>query len=168
MKPSAFEYHPVTSLEEAVDLLGRFGSDAKVIAGGKSLVPLLALRLARVDHLIDINRVDGLGGITANDSVTIGALTRHRSAERSPVILDEAPLLAGALAHVGHLAIRTRGTIGGSLAHADPAAEIPAVLVALEGTVTAQSEKGSRIVQEVAGRAGRTSAWSKSTWRPGR
>jgi CO/xanthine dehydrogenase FAD-binding subunit len=144
VKPTAFEYHPSTTSEEAMALLAEHGSDAKVIAGGQSLVPLLALRLARVDHLVDINGVDSLSGIRAENGLRIGAVTRHRAAEKSALVLDQAPLLAAALQQVGHVAIRNRGTIGGSLAHADPAAELPAALLALDGQVTATSTKGTR------------------------
>ncbi len=146
MKPSSFEYHLVSSTEEAVSLLGQNEGDAKVIAGGQSLVPLLALRLARVDHLVDINGLTALGGITANGGLHIGALTRHRAAERSPLVRRHSPLLADALGYIGHTAIRNRGTIGGSLAHADPAAELPATLLALDGTVQVESSRGTRTV----------------------
>jgi aerobic carbon-monoxide dehydrogenase medium subunit len=147
VKPTAFEYHPATTAEEAVALLAEQGGDAKVIAGGQSLVPLLALRLARVDHLVDINGVASLSGIRAeDDGLRIGAVTRHRAAEKSPLVGQHAPLLAAALQQVGHVAIRNRGTIGGSLAHADPAAELPAALLALDGSVTATSTRGTRTI----------------------
>jgi carbon-monoxide dehydrogenase medium subunit len=146
VKPTAFEYHPATTAEEAVALLAEQGGDAKVIAGGQSLVPLLALRLARVDHLVDINGVASLSGIRAEDGLRIGAVTRHRAAEKSPLVTERAPLLAAALQQVGHVAIRNRGTIGGSLAHADPAAELPAALLALDGRVTATSSRGTRTI----------------------
>ncbi len=146
MKPTAFEYHPATSSEEAVALLAEHGGDAKVIAGGQSLVPLLALRLARVDHLVDINGVESLSGIRTENGLRIGAVTRHRAAEKSPLVMEQAPLLGAALQQVGHVAIRNRGTIGGSLAHADPAAELPAALLALDGRVTATSSRGTRTI----------------------
>jgi aerobic carbon-monoxide dehydrogenase medium subunit len=146
VKPTAFEYHPATTSEEAIALLAEHGGDAKVIAGGQSLVPLLALRLARVDHLVDINGVASLSGIRSEGGLRIGAITRHRTAEKSPVVLEQAPLLAAALQQVGHVAIRNRGTIGGSLAHADPAAELPAALLALDGKVTATSTRGTRTI----------------------
>ena len=146
MKPTAFEYHPATSSEEATSLLAEHGSDAKVLAGGQSLVPLLALRLARVDHLVDVNGVGSLSGIRSEGGLRIGAVTRHRTVEKSPVVVDQAPLLAAALAQVGHVAIRNRGTIGGSLAHADPAAELPAALLALDGKVVTSSHRGARTI----------------------
>jgi len=146
VKPTAFEYHPATTSEEAVALLAEHGGDAKVIAGGQSLVPLMALRLARVDHLVDINGVESLSGIRSEEGLRIGAVTRHRTAEKSALVLERAPLLAAALGQVGHVAIRNRGTIGGSLAHADPAAELPAALLALDGRVTAASSRGTRTI----------------------
>jgi CO/xanthine dehydrogenase FAD-binding subunit len=147
VKPPAFDYHVATSADEAVDLIGEHGPDAKVLAGGQSLVPLLALRLARVDHLVDINRVDELSGIDVSDGVRIGALTRQRRAERSPDVARHSPPLAAALRHIGHAAIRNRGTIGGSVAHADPAAELPATLLALDGSVTVRSRRGTRTIE---------------------
>jgi carbon-monoxide dehydrogenase medium subunit len=147
VKPTAFEYHPATTSEEATALLAEHGGDAKVIAGGQSLVPLLALRLARVDHLVDINGVDSLTGIRVDGGLRIGAITRHRAAEKSPLVIEHAPLLSAALQQVGHVAIRNRGTIGGSLAHADPAAELPAALLALDGQVVARSDKSTRNIQ---------------------
>lgn len=146
MKPTAFEYHLAASAEEAVDLLAEHEGDAKVLAGGQSLVPLLALRLARVDHLVDINGLTELGEISANGGLHLGALTRHRAAERSPLVRRHAPLLADALTYIGHTAIRNRGTLGGSLAHADPAAELPATLLALDGKVEVRSSRGTRTV----------------------
>ncbi len=146
MKPSAFEYHLAASTNEAVDLLAEHEGDAKVIAGGQSLVPLLALRLARVDHLVDVNRLNDLGEISANGRLRIGALTRHRTAERSTLVRQHSPLLADALTYIGHTAIRNRGTLGGSLAHADPAAELPATLLALDGEVEVRSARGTRTI----------------------
>ena len=112
MKPSAFEYHLAASTDEAVDLLSEHDGEAKIIAGGQSLVPLLALRLARVDHLVDINGLTELGQISVNGGLHLGALTRHRAAERSPVVRQHAPLLSDALTYIGHTAIRNRGTGG--------------------------------------------------------
>ena len=146
MKPSAFEYHLAESTDEAVALLSEYDGEAKVIAGGQSLVPLLALRLARVEHLVDINGLADLSGITVNGEVRIGAMTRHRTAERAPLIREHSPLLADAIGYIGHTAIRNRGTIGGSLAHADPAAELPATLLALDGRVELRSSSGTRTV----------------------
>jgi CO/xanthine dehydrogenase FAD-binding subunit len=146
VKPSAFEYHLAASTDEAVDLLAQHDGEAKIIAGGQSLVPLLALRLARVDHLVDINGLGELGQISVNGGLHLGALTRHRTAERSSEVRQHSPLLADALTYIGHTAIRNRGTLGGSLAHADPAAELPAVLLALDGAVEARSGRGSRTI----------------------
>ena len=148
MKPAAFEHHPVDSVDEAVDLLAELGDDAKVLAGGQSLVPVLALRLARFDHLIDINPLAGdgvLGGVDQTDGVvTIGAATRHRTVERNEQVAQSVPLLARATAHVGHFQIRNRGTLGGAVAHADPAAEQPAVALALDAVMVARSRRGER------------------------
>src|SRR5215211_3093283 len=127
MKPAPFEHHEPRTVDEAVDLLAGLGDEAKVLAGGQSLLPLLGLRLARVGHLVDINRIADLDVVTANGNLELGATVRHRIAERSPVVQTSAPLLAAALGYVGHAAIRNRGTVAGSIAHADPAAEVPAV-----------------------------------------
>jgi carbon-monoxide dehydrogenase medium subunit len=146
MKPPPFEYHLVGSVDEAVTLLAEYGDEAKVLAGGQSLVPLLALRLARPEHLIDINGVGDLATLADGLGLAVGALLRHRVAERSPTVRAANPLLADALGLIGHVAIRNRGTIGGSIAHADPAAELPAVLLALDGEVEATSVRGQRRV----------------------
>jgi CO/xanthine dehydrogenase FAD-binding subunit len=144
VKPPPFEYFAPTSVEEATALLAEHGDDAKVLAGGQSLIPLLSLRLARPAVLVDINGVDELRSITANGTVTLGAVTRHRAVERSADVARAVPLLAAAVPYIGHAAIRTRGTIGGSVAHADPAAELPAVALALDATFTARTSKGER------------------------
>jgi carbon-monoxide dehydrogenase medium subunit len=146
MKPPPFEYHAVRSADEVVALLADHGDEAKVLAGGQSLVPLLALRLARPAHLIDINGIDGLATVGDGGGLAVGALVRHRVAERSPAVRAANPLVADALRLIGHVAIRNRGTIGGSIAHADPAAELPAVLLALDGEVEATSRRGPRRV----------------------
>ncbi|MGH7856247.1 MAG: FAD binding domain-containing protein, partial [Candidatus Binatia bacterium] len=147
MKPAPFEYHSASSLDEAVALLARLGDEAKIIAGGQSLVPLLALRLARPAHLVDLNRIDALSKIDAADGgLVIGAMVRQRAAERSGLVRERCPLLAAALPRIGHPAIRNRGTVGGSLAHADPAAELPAVALALEAKLVARSARGERIL----------------------
>src|SRR5262245_5017594 len=117
------------------------------MAGGQSLVPLLAMRLARPTHVVDVNRVAGLSEISEQaDGVAFGALVRERAAERSPVVASRLPLLAEALPYIGHVAIRSRGTIGGTVAHADASAEIPCVLAALEGSVVARSTRGERTI----------------------
>jgi aerobic carbon-monoxide dehydrogenase medium subunit len=128
-----------------VALLARYGGDAKPLAGGQSLVPLLNFRLARPAALIDLNRIPALSGIReVNGHVVFGAMTRQRAVEFSPIVAQRLPLLTEATRWVGHLPIRSRGTIGGSIAHADPSAEYPAVLTALGGTVIARGQKGER------------------------
>jgi carbon-monoxide dehydrogenase medium subunit len=146
MKPPPFEYARADSVEEAVGLLARAGGEAKVLAGGQSLVPLLNLRLARPELLVDINRVPGLDAIEGNGGLTIGALVRQADALDSAEVAARAPLITEALAHVGHPATRNRGTVGGSVAHADPAAELPAVLVALDGEIVATGPRGERTI----------------------
>lgn len=147
MKPPPFHYHRAGSVDEAVALLAEYGDEAKVLAGGQSLVPLLNLRLARPAQLIDINRVGELAQITNGSGLSIGATVRHRSVEHSDVVRRTVPLLADATRLIGHAAIRNRGTVGGSIAHADPAAELPAVLVALDGEIEARSTRGVRTVK---------------------
>jgi carbon-monoxide dehydrogenase medium subunit len=146
VKPPRFEYHRAGSVDEVVALLTEHGDEAKVLAGGQSLVPLLSLRLARPAHLVDVNRVAGLSDIHNGQGLTVGATTRHRAIERSDVVRAANPLLADAVRFIGHGAIRNRGTIGGSVAHADPAAELPAVLLALDGEVEARSARGTRTI----------------------
>jgi aerobic carbon-monoxide dehydrogenase medium subunit len=147
VKPAPFEYHAPDSAKEAVDLLAELGEGAKVIAGGQSLVPVLALRLAAFDHLIDIRRIEALVGIEERgDSVWIGAGTTEAEVGRSAVIAGRVPLLSRATPLIGHFQIRNRGTIGGSLAHADAAAEYPAVALALDGCVEALSPRGRRTI----------------------
>ena len=145
MKPAPFEYHRPASLAETFDLLDRYGEDARILAGGQSLVPALNMRLATPRAIIDINRVPGLDAIRPEpDGLVIGALARHEAVERSPLVREHAPLLALAMPHVGHAAIRTRGTLGGSLALADPAAELPACAVALDATIRLEGRRGRR------------------------
>lgn len=143
----AFRYHRPDSLDEAVGLLGEFGPDAKVLAGGQSLVPLLALRLSRPEHLVDIGRVAGLDAIEDGPAgFTIGAAARHADVEQLPATGPAAPLVAAAMPHIGHRAIRNRGTVCGSLAHADPAAELPAVALATDAELVARSTTGERTI----------------------
>jgi aerobic carbon-monoxide dehydrogenase medium subunit len=147
MKLPPFEYEAPTTVDEAIDLLAEHLDEASVLAGGQSLIPLLALRLARPEVLIDINGLDELSGISAADGqVTIGAMTREYVAEESEVIADAVPLLAAALPFIGHEAIRSRGTIGGSLAHADAAAELPAVARALDAEFVVRGPLGERVI----------------------
>lgn len=145
MKPAAFEYVVAESVEAAVAALA--AGDAKILAGGQSLVPMLNFRLLRPATLIDINRIPGLAFIRdEGDAITIGALTRHHQIETSPVIATHFPVLTEAMAHVAHLAIRNRGTIGGSLSHADPAAELPMMAVLLDARLRLVSASGARTV----------------------
>lgn len=147
MKPAKFDYFAPASVEEALALLARYGGEAKILAGGQSLVPLLNFRLSRPAALVDLNRIPALAYIRAQDGeVRVGAMTRQRTIEFSPVIAERIPLLTEATRWVGHLPIRSRGTIGGSLAHADPSAEYPAVLTALGGSVVARGSKGERVI----------------------
>lgn len=145
MRPAPFEYEVVKDIDGAISLLSRFGDDAKIIAGGQSLVPLLNFRLARPHYLVDINGLHELDGISENhDGLTIGAMTRQRAIEQSPVVRERCPMLAEAIRHVGHRQTRSRGTIGGSLAHADPAAELPAVVTALGGRLRVRGPSKER------------------------
>ena len=146
MKPAPFAYKKVRSLEQAVALLGEH-KDARLLAGGQSLIATLNMRLSAPSLLIDINGIGGLDGIAHKDgALEIGALTRHAQAERSDLIARHAPLIARALPHIGHAAIRNRGTLGGSIAFADPAAELPACLLALDGEVVATGPQGQRTI----------------------
>jgi CO/xanthine dehydrogenase FAD-binding subunit len=145
VKPAQFEYEAATSIGETLDLLALHADECKVLAGGQSLVPLMNFRLARPGRLIDINGVAELSGIKRQDGkLVIGAMTRHAQVERSNEIAQGWPLLHEAIGWVGHLQIRNRGTVGGSVAHADPAAELPAVFAALDGVFHVQSKRGAR------------------------
>jgi carbon-monoxide dehydrogenase medium subunit len=147
MKLPHFDYEAPTTVSEAVALLAEHLDEASVLAGGQSLIPLLAMRLAHPEVLIDINGVAELSGVSAADGwVAIGAMTREYVAEESQTVADTVPLLAAALPLIGHEAIRSRGTIGGSLAHADPAAELPAVARALDAEFVVRGQSGERVV----------------------
>ena len=147
MKPPPFAYHDPSNLEEAVALLERYGDEAKVLAGGQSLMPLLNFRLSYPSALIDINRVSDLSYIKQEDGkICIGALTRQRTIEFSDLIQTQLPLLHEATILVGHLPIRTRATIGGSLAHADPAAEYPTAAIALDAELIIQGPNGQHVL----------------------
>ena len=147
MKPSSFTYHAPDSAEEVVSLLADYGEDAKVIAGGQSLVPMLALRLAVFGHLVDVRRVAGLRGAARfNGSVRVGAATTQAAVGNDAEIAAAVPLLARATPLIGHFQIRNRGTIGGSLAHADAAAEYPAVALALDARLETLSPRGARTI----------------------
>jgi len=147
MKPPVFDYIAPASIEAAVAALAAAGGEAKVLAGGQSLMPMLNFRLLRPSILVDINRVAGLGFITETaDSIRIGALTRHFALETSPLIARHFPVLSAAMTHVAHLAIRNRGTIGGSLSHADPAAELPMMALLLDAELHIAAVSGTRTV----------------------
>jgi len=146
VKPPPFEYHAPATVEDACRLLATL-EDAKILAGGQSLIPLLNFRLARPSHLIDINRIAGLGEIRERDGgVAVGALVRQAQVEDSDVVARVCPLLRDAVRLVAHRVVRNRGTVCGSIAHADPASELPAVLLALGGHVVARSAGGRRVI----------------------
>ena len=148
MKPSAFEYHAPTTGAEAVGLLADLGDDAKVLAGGQSLIPMLSLRLTAFEHLVDVARIEDLRGIhRGNGAVVIGAGTVDTAVEASAEIAAAVPLLAQATPWIGHFQIRNRGTVGGSIAHADPSAEYPAVVLALDAEMEALSPRGRRRIR---------------------
>jgi len=145
LKPAAFEYFDPETVSECLALLSEHGDEAKLIAGGQSLAPLMNFRLAQPGIVVDLNRIESLSYIrTDGDVLRIGAMTRQREIEMDAVTREFAPLLAEAIPHIGHFQIRNRGTIGGSLAHADPAAELPAVLLALDATLLIQGPGGER------------------------
>jgi carbon-monoxide dehydrogenase medium subunit len=147
MKPAPFDYHRPATLEEALVLLERYAGDAKVLAGGQSLIPLMNMRLARPAALIDLERIDGLAGLRFDGGrLHVGAMTRHMEVERSAAVRERIGLLSDALPYVGHQAIRSRGTFGGSLAHADPAAELPALATLFDATFTIARGAGTREV----------------------
>ncbi|MDQ6645554.1 MAG: xanthine dehydrogenase family protein subunit M [Chloroflexota bacterium] len=148
MKPPRFHYCAPDMLDEALVLLDQYGEDAKILAGGQSLIPLLNMRLAGPQYLIDINHISELNYIEPEDGyLAIGANVRQRQVERSRLVKEKHPLLAEVVQHIGHMQIRNRGTIVGSIAHADPAAELPALLTCLNGEVVAQSIHGERVIK---------------------
>lgn len=145
MKASAFNYARASSVGNAIELLSQYGERAKVLSGGQSLMPAMNLRLLAPEMIVDIGALDELRGITRQDGIlSIGALTRHVDLQNSPLIATCAPLLKEAIAHVAHPAIRNRGTIGGSLAHADPASELPACVIALDATIIVRGPASER------------------------
>ncbi len=147
MKPAPFAYARASSLEDALSLLAEHGDGARLLAGGQSLMATLNMRLSAPEILIDLNRVAGLSGIEdAGDTLRIGAMTRHSDIEDSPLVAQHAPLIAAAMEHIAHPAIRNRGTFGGSIAFADPAAELPACAVTLGATMTIAGKSGTRTV----------------------
>lgn len=148
MKPAPFTYHAPNTVDEAVEILGQDPDGSKVLAGGQSLVPMLNLRLAIVDHLVDLNRIDGLDTIRVDSGrVLIGAGARQSDVEHSTDVQAALPLLTTALGYVGHFANRNRGTVVGSLCHADPAAEMPAVWLTVGGEMTVAGPSGTRTLQ---------------------
>jgi len=148
VKPAIFEYHAPTTLNAVIELLARYQGDARLLAGGQSLVPMMNFRIVSPAAIIDLNRIPDLAYIcTESGVVRIGAMTRQRTVEFSPIVAEQLPLLAEAVKHIAHLPIRSRGTIGGSIAHADPAAELPMVLQALEGEVVARGPAGERLIK---------------------
>lgn len=147
MKPAPFEYHRAASVPDALDALANGGEEPRILAGGQSLIPMLNFRLAQPSTLVDLGGVEELRYIsTANGNLRIGAMTRQADALASPEVWRRWPLVAQALQHVGHTAIRNAGTVGGSIAHADPAAELPVAAVALDARVHLQSQDSSRVV----------------------
>jgi carbon-monoxide dehydrogenase medium subunit len=147
MKPPAFDYIAADSIATAVAALAQAGDDGKIIAGGQSLVPMLNFRMLRPSVLVDINRIAGLDVIAeTSEAIHVGALTRHYQLETSPLIARHLPVLSSAMTHVAHLAIRNRGTIGGSLAHADPAAELPMMALLLDAELRIASAAGERTI----------------------
>jgi aerobic carbon-monoxide dehydrogenase medium subunit len=148
VKPVAFSYHRPASVDEALALLARFGADAKIIAGGQSLVPMMNMRLASPAQLVDINDLSELAQLRVRgDRLEVGALARHRAIAESPVAAEHCPLLVQAARTIGHYAIRERGTVGGSLAHADPAAQHALVAVTLGARLTLARKGGQRVVE---------------------
>jgi CO/xanthine dehydrogenase FAD-binding subunit len=148
MKPAAFKYIAATSLEEALALKAEHGDDAKFLAGGQSLIPTMNFRLARPEILIDINAIGDLSGIrTSAEATRVGALTRYRALQRDPAFAGLFPLIAEALPHIAHPQIRNRGTIGGNLAHADPASELPAIALALRARLRLQAKNRERWIE---------------------
>jgi len=147
VKPAPFAYTAPDSVEEVLALLAEHGDEAKIIAGGQSLVPMLAMRLARPAQLVDVTRVSALHGIEDRGGyLAFGATTSERDAERSALVAERLPVLAEALPHIGHVAIRNRGTIGGSIAHADASAELPAVALVTEADLIVRGPAGERVV----------------------
>lgn len=149
MKPPAFDYHHPDTLPEALELLDRLRDDVKVLGGGQSLVPLMNFRLSVPENLVDVNglaELTGIGTREGTDVLRLGALTRHRELEQSATVSTHAPLFAMAAPYIGHPQIRTMGTLGGSLAHADPAAELPTVVLALDATIVVRSVRGERAI----------------------
>jgi len=148
MYPASFEYHTPTTLAEAIALLGRYGDEAKVLSGSQSLIPLMKLRLAQPAHLVDLRKVDGLTGVReVQGAIQIGALTTHATLAKSELLRAKLPMAAEAAGQIGDAQVRNLGTIGGSLAHADPSADWPAVLTALDASVVIAGPQGERTLK---------------------
>ncbi len=148
MYPASFEYHAPTSVKEAIGLLGKLGEDAKLLAGGHSLVPMMKFRLAQPKHLIDLRKVPGLSGIKQDgNALVIGAMTTHWEVESSSVVKSKLPVLSEVAGVIGDPAVRNKGTVGGSAAHADPAADWPAAMIALGAEFVCEGPKGRRTVK---------------------
>ena len=147
MYPVPFEYHRAGSVDEAVALLARYGESGKLLAGGHSLLPLMKLRLAEPGHLVDIRRIPGLSGVREEGgALIIGAATPHQDLVKSPLVRERLPILSEAAAQIGDAQVRNMGTIGGSMAHADPAADLPAVMLALGAELVVVGPKGRRAI----------------------
>jgi carbon-monoxide dehydrogenase medium subunit len=148
VKPSRFAYHAPETIEEAITILGRYDGNARLLAGGQSLIPIMNFRMASPSAIVDLGRIPHLSYIAEESGmIQIGAMTRQRAVEFSPLIREKLPLLHEAIGWVGHLPTRSRGTMGGSIAYADPSSEIPMVLQALDGEVTVQGPSGKRTVR---------------------
>lgn len=148
MYPAQFDYHTPGTVREALDLLGRHKDDAKLLAGGHSLLPAMKLRLAQPKHLVDLRKIQGLSGIKEEGgALVIGAMATHHAVESSAVVKSKCPLLAQVAAQIGDPMVRNMGTIGGSLAHADPAADYPAAIIALNAEIVAEGPKGKRTIK---------------------
>jgi carbon-monoxide dehydrogenase medium subunit len=148
MYPAAFDYHAPTNVQDALGLLGRYKDDAKLLAGGHSLVPMMKLRLAQPKHLIDLRKVPGLAGVKEQGgAIVIGALTTHWQMESSTLLKSKCPVLAETASVIGDPAVRNLGTVGGSLAHADPAADQPATVIALGAEIVCEGTRGRRTVK---------------------
>ncbi len=148
MYPAQFEYHTPGTVKEALDLLGRLKDDAKLLAGGHSLIPAMKLRLAQPKHLVDLKKIPGLSGIREEGgTLVIGAMTTHYAIESSPVVKSKCPMLAATAGQIGDPMVRNMGTVGGSLAHADPAADYPAAIIALGAELVAEGPKGRRTIK---------------------
>ncbi len=148
MYPAAFEYHTPTSVKDALGLLGKLGDDAKILAGGHSLIPMMKLRLAQPKHLVDLRKVPGLAGIKEDKgALAIGAMTTHWQVESSALVKSKLPVLCDVAGIIGDPAVRNLGTVGGSLAHADPAADWPAIMIALGAEMVCEGAKGRRTVK---------------------